>query len=46
MQLQTQCTSKILHLLGFNHAKLTCGFQGWDFRLTVAYEKVVQKLLA
>ena len=36
----------ILHLLGFNHEKLTYRFQGRDFRLTDVHGKVVKKLLA
>jgi len=36
----------ILHLLGFDHTKLTYRFQGRDFRLTDVYGEVVQKLLA
>jgi hypothetical protein len=36
----------ILHLLGFDHEKLTYRFQGRDFRLTDVHGKVVQKLLA
>ena len=36
----------ILHLLGFDHTKLTFRFQGRDFRLTDVHGKVVQKLLA
>lgn len=36
----------ILHLLGFDHAKLTYRFQGRDFRLTDVHGEVVQKLLA
>jgi uncharacterized protein (DUF1501 family) len=35
----------ILHLLGFDHTKLTYRFQGRDFRLTDVYGEVVQKLL-
>jgi Protein of unknown function (DUF1501) len=36
----------ILHLLGFNHEKLTYRFQGRDFRLTDVHGNVVGKLLA
>ncbi len=36
----------ILHLLGFDHTKLTYHFQGRDFRLTDVHGEVVQKLLA
>ena len=36
----------ILHLLGFDHAKLTYRFQGRDFRLTDVHGAVVEKLLA
>ena len=36
----------ILHLLGFDHTKLTYRFQGCDFRLTDVHGEVVQKLLA
>ncbi len=36
----------ILHLLGFDHTKLTFRFQGRDFRLTDVAGQVVQKLLA
>jgi hypothetical protein len=36
----------ILHLLGFDHTKLTYRFQGRDFRLTDVSGAVVQKLLA
>ncbi len=36
----------ILHLLGFDHTKLTYRFQGRDFRLTDVSGKVVQDLLA
>ena len=35
----------ILHLLGFDHTKLTFRFQGRDFRLTDVHGNVVQKLL-
>jgi hypothetical protein len=35
----------ILHLLGFEHTKLTYRFQGRDFRLTDVFGKVVQGLL-
>jgi len=36
----------ILHLLGFDHTKLTYRFQGRDFRLTDVHGEIVQKLLA
>ncbi|MEP7273665.1 MAG: DUF1501 domain-containing protein [Acidobacteriota bacterium] len=36
----------ILHLLGFDHEKLTYRFQGRDFRLTDVEGLVVEKLLA
>ncbi|MEX0939653.1 MAG: DUF1501 domain-containing protein [Pirellulales bacterium] len=36
----------LLHLLGFDHTKLTYRFQGRDFRLTDVHGKVVEKLLA
>ncbi len=36
----------ILHLLGFDHEKLTYRFQGRDFRLTDVLGRVVDKLLA
>src|SRR6516162_3941741 len=36
----------ILHLLGFDHTKLTFKFQGRDFRLTDVHGNVVTKLLA
>ena len=36
----------ILHLLGFNHEKLTFRFQGRDYRLTDVHGKVVQGVLA
>jgi hypothetical protein len=36
----------ILHLLGFDHTKLTFRFQGRDFRLTDVHGNVVHKLLA
>jgi hypothetical protein len=35
-----------LHLLGFDHLKLTYRFQGRDYRLTDVHGNVVQKLLA
>jgi hypothetical protein len=35
----------ILHLLGFDHTKLTYRFQGRDFRLTDVSGEVVEKLL-
>jgi arylsulfatase A-like enzyme len=36
----------ILHLLGFDHEKLTYRFQGRDFRLTDVHGLLVDKLLA
>jgi hypothetical protein len=36
----------VLHLLGFDHEKLTYRFNGRDFRLTDNYGKVVQGILA
>jgi hypothetical protein len=36
----------ILHLLGFNHERLTYRFQGRDFRLTDVHGNVVTQLLA
>ena len=36
----------LLHLLGFNHEKLTYKFQGRDFRLTDVEGELVSKLLA
>ncbi|HXU77639.1 MAG TPA: DUF1501 domain-containing protein [Methylomirabilota bacterium] len=36
----------ILHLLGFNHEKLTFRLQGRDFRLTDVHGKVVNEILA
>ncbi|MEZ6066874.1 MAG: DUF1501 domain-containing protein [Planctomycetaceae bacterium] len=36
----------ILHLLGFNHEKLTHRFQGRDYRLTDVHGHVVEELLA
>ena len=36
----------ILHLLGFDHTKLTRRFQGRDFRLTDVHGRVVDALLA
>jgi hypothetical protein len=36
----------ILHLLGFDHMRLTYRFQGRDFRLTDVHGRVVEKLLA
>ncbi len=36
----------LLHLLGFDHTKLTYRFQGRDFRLTDVEGQLVQKLLA
>ena len=34
----------ILHLLGFDHTRLTYRFQGRDFRLTDVHGKIVNKL--
>ena len=36
----------ILHLLGFDHTRLTYRFQGRDFRLTDVHGKIVDQLLA
>jgi len=36
----------LMHLLGFDHLKLTYRFQGRNFRLTDVHGNVVQKLLA
>jgi hypothetical protein len=36
----------LLHLMGFDHTKLTYRFQGRDFRLTDVHGHVVQKMLA
>jgi hypothetical protein len=36
----------ILHLLGFDHTRLTYRFQGRDFRLTDVHGNVVKKILA
>jgi hypothetical protein len=35
----------VLHLLGFDHTKLTYRFQGRDFRLTDVYGEIVPQLL-
>ncbi len=36
----------IMHLLGFNHEKLTYRFQGRDYRLTDVHGHVVDDLIA
>jgi len=36
----------ILHLLGFDHTRLTYRFQGRDFRLTDVAGRVINELLA
>jgi hypothetical protein len=36
----------ILHMLGFDHTKLTYRFQGRDFRLTDVHGNVMKSLLA
>ena len=36
----------ILHLLGFDHERLTYRFQGRDFRLTDVHGRVVREVLA
>jgi arylsulfatase A-like enzyme len=36
----------ILHLMGFDHERLTFKFQGRDFRLTDVHGNVVKELLA
>jgi uncharacterized protein (DUF1501 family) len=38
--------ASLLHLLGFDHTKLTYRFQGRDFRLTDVHGEIVQSLLA
>ena len=38
--------STIMHLMGFDHTKLTFRFQGRDYRLTDVHGEVVVKLLA
>ena len=35
-----------MHLLGFDHQRLTYPFQGRDFRLTDVHGRVVKDLLA
>jgi hypothetical protein len=35
-----------MHLLGFEHTKLTYRFQGRDYRLTDVHGNLVPKLLA
>jgi hypothetical protein len=36
----------ILHLLGFDHTRLTFRFQGRDYRLTDVHGNLVQPILA
>jgi hypothetical protein len=36
----------LLHLLGFDHTKLTYRFQGRDFRLNDVHGEVIKSLLA
>ena len=36
----------ILHVLGFDHTRLTYRFQGRDFRLTDVHGELVEKILA
>ncbi len=36
----------VLHLLGFNHERLTFRFQGRDYRLTDVFGKVIKPILA
>jgi hypothetical protein len=36
----------ILHLLGFDHTRLTYRFQGRDFRLTDVHGEIVRGILA
>mgnify|MGYP001972398163 CR=1 FL=1 len=36
----------LLHLLGFDHEKLTYRHAGRDFRLTDVYGKVVKEIIA
>jgi hypothetical protein len=36
----------IFHMLGFDHERLSCRFQGRDFRLTDVHGHVVKQILA
>ena len=36
----------MLHLLGFDHEKLTYRYSGRDFRLTDVHGKVIEEILA
>ena len=36
----------MLHLLGFDHQKLTCRYSGWGFRLTDVNGEVVKDIFA
>ena len=36
----------LLHLLGFDHTRLTYRFQGRDYRLTDVHGKLVKKILS
>ena len=36
----------LLHLLGFDHTKLTYRYAGRDFRLTDVYGNIVKELIA
>jgi hypothetical protein len=38
--------TSIIHLLGFDHTKLTYRFQGRDFRFTDVHGELAEKLLA
>ena len=40
------CTPPFIHLLGFDHTKLTFRSQGRDFRLTDVHGNVVRKMIA
>jgi ssRNA-specific RNase YbeY (16S rRNA maturation enzyme) len=43
--MQRRLPATILHLLGFDHTKLTYRFQGRDFRLTDMHGHVVKQIL-
>jgi arylsulfatase A-like enzyme len=36
----------ILHLLGFDHTRLTFRFQGRDYRLTDVHGTIIERILA
>ena len=36
----------LLHLLGFDHTRLTYRFQGRDYRLTDVHGRIVKEILA